>query len=179
MRTYPELQVKPVHETVPGELVVVDFSGRRRVPAICAPFHQSQDGDLSFVLIYLANDIDGIHGPFYEFTDERLLSLGTDYAVVVDPVSPPVPAPYRGAPRLLINGGDRLLCVPDRNNRFWLALNLEVGKTQDVPQIFRAVECFHWELRLKRDGVIDFDQPALFTWDTAAVAATQSQVSQR
>lgn len=178
MRTYPELQVKPVHETVPGELVVVDFSGRR-VPAICAPFHQSRDGDLSFVLVYLANDIDGIPGPFFGFADERLLCLGTDYVVVVDPIARAIPSPYRGAPSLLINGGDRLLCVTDGNNRFSLALNLETGTTQNVPSTFRAFECSRWELRLNRNGVIDFDRPALFIWDTAAVAATQSQVSQR
>lgn len=178
MRTYPELQVKPMHETVPGELVLVDFSGRR-VPAICAPFHQSQDGDLPFVLVYLAHNIDGVPGPFFGFSDERLLCLGTDYAVVVDPFAQTVPSPYRGAPTLLINGGDRLLCVTDGNKRFSLALNLETGKTQDVPQTFRAIECSRWELRLKRDGVIDFDRPALFTWDMAAVAETQSKVAPR
>jgi hypothetical protein len=178
VQMFPHMRFKRVHETVPGELVIAEVKGRR-VPAICAPFYGAQEGQLVFVLIYLAVDLGGVRGPYFDYADERLLCLGTEYAIVPDLLAPSRPPEYRGAPRLVISGAEQLLCVPSRENHFSLALNLDTGKTQPEPAYHLTFGFSRWELRLKRDGVIDSGMPPMFTWDPAAVAAGQKTTGSR
>jgi hypothetical protein len=171
MRTTPELHVKSLHEIAPGELVFTDVAGKR-LPAIAAPFHEAQDGDVVVVLVYLADDVDGVRGPRFGFAEDRLLSVGHEYAVVLDPVASPPPSTFQGAPRLVIMKNERLLCVWANDPRWSLALNLDTGKTQRLPSLHRLHECFGWEVRLKIDSKIDFISPPVFTWNRAAAIVT-------
>lgn len=171
MRTFPELHVKPLHEIAPGELVFVDVAGKR-LPAIAAPSHEAQDGDVDIVLVYLADHVDGVRGPRFGSAEDRLLSVGHEYGVILDPAASPPPSAFQGAPRLVFVKNERLLCVWATDPRWSLALNLDTGKTQRLPSLHNVVECFGWEVRLKIDGKIDFISPPVFRWNRAATIVT-------
>lgn len=167
MRTFPGLQVKEVEELVPGELVVADL-GQARVPAIFSRYHSERNGEAP-LLIYLISPPDQINGPFYCFTEDRQLSLGSDYVVVIDPIALPARADRRRAGQLIVTRDQRLLQVWDQQGQFELTLDIDTGKTETTARRTRYVECYSWEIRLKMDGVPDFRSPPLFRWDPSSV----------